>query len=282
MRRALVNRLTSHLAVRKIHRRLAGITGNLYSGEFRTFEDARTSIPPGKPVGYDLPEFAGWYRERLDQIQVEDYPMLFWLSRVLPGVQRVFDFGGHVGLHFYSWRSVLDLPKALRWQVCDVPAVVESGRLLARDRECLSQLSFTVEIQDADGADVFIASGSVQYLEPGFLGRALRRLRVAPRHLLLNKVPVHDTRDFVTVQDTGASFNPYTVRSRDRLNAELSEAGYAQVETWKNPYGCRVALRPDLEVPKYTGEYWTRKDASGADHEPIAKAPWRNRQTQRI
>jgi putative methyltransferase (TIGR04325 family) len=251
--------LTNDWSVRRVHRRLNGARDNIYAGEYASFEDALSAIPPRKTVGYDNKELASWYRERLDQVQTEDYPVLFWLRRLLSDINSVFDFGGHIGLHFYAWQPLLGLPADFRWMVCDVPAVVESGRGLARERGNPPQLSLTTDPASADGMDVFLASGSVQYLDPSFLYRTLGAMKSRPAHLLLNKLPVHPTRDFVTVQDTHAAFHPYSVVSRQTLSAELQRLGYRQVDAWKNTsFHSHIVLRPDLDVPEYSGSYWTR------------------------
>ena len=253
----LVNRLTSSWNVRRALRRLKRGQGNIYSGEYASFDEALAAIPANAIVGYDNVLLASWYRERLDEVQNDDYPAIFWLSRLLPDLESVFDFGGHVGLHFYAWRQALNLSARVAWTVCDVPAVVQAGRALARQRGNPAQLSLTTDIKHASGASVFLASGSVQYLEPGFLWKALASLQARPRHLLLNKLPVHEARDFVTVEDTQASFHPHSVVSRSRLNMELARIGYRRVAEWRNSRYCRVTLRPDLEVPSFSGALWT-------------------------
>jgi len=266
VRNVIVNRLSSGWTLRRIRNRFRQRYANLnlYSGEFGSFEEARAAIPSrAGTVGYDNTELAGWYRDRLDAVQPEDYPVLFWLSRLLPEARQVFDFGGHVGLHYFSWRKLLGPPPALRWKVSEVGAVVEAGRSLARERGAEQQLAFTTEPRDADGADVFIASGSVQYLEPGFLWRLLAGLQRRPRHVFLNKTPVHDDRDFVTIQDAVGSFHPYSVVARTTLQAELERLGYEAVDGWKNPgLDCLVYLRPELHVPKYSGGYWRLRGQS--------------------
>jgi putative methyltransferase (TIGR04325 family) len=106
-----------------------------------------------------------------------------------------------------------------------VPAVAQAGRALSAEKGSSGRLSFTTDVAKAGGATVFLASGSIQYLDPGFLWKALASLEPMPRHLLLNKLPVHAKRDFVTVQDTQRSFHPYSVVSRSTLVRELERLG---------------------------------------------------------
>jgi putative methyltransferase (TIGR04325 family) len=257
MRGSLLNHLTRSWSVHRLRRRLTPPQINVYSGVFESFEEARAAIPARGLVGYDHPELAGWYREQLDHVQSEDYAALFWMERLLTGVQTVFDFGGHVGLHFHAWSRVLTLPEAVHWTVCEVAAVVEAGRALARERGVEQRLDFTTDVTKADGASVFVASGSLQYLQPGFLWRSLTGLRRRPRYLLLNKLPVHPSRDFITVQDTGASFHPYTVVSQPTLDTQLADLGYHRLDGWKaSGLECRVPLQPELDVLEYSGSCW--------------------------
>ncbi len=255
----LLERLMRSSRARRLQRRLVNTPGNsnIFTGEYRSFAEAEAAIPRGEVVGYDNSLLASWYRERLDKVHDEDYPLLFWLQRLAPALESVLDFGGHVGLHFYAWKPLLGFPQSLRWQVCEVPAVAEAGRALAKERGA-SQLTFTSDVAQADGVSLFLASGSLQYLEPGFLWRSLGALKQRPKHLLLNKLPVHESRGYVTVQDTRSSFHPYTVTACGELERELKRLGYRKEAEWKNPgFDCRIVLQPALDVPAYSGGYWT-------------------------
>lgn len=251
----LTNRLAQNWNVYRVYRRITNRRRNLnrYSGVFQTFEEARAAAPSGRQVGYDSAELASWYRERLGRVFVEDYPLLFWLQRLLPELKHVFDFGGHVGLHYFGWGTKLQWPKSLKWTVSEVPAVVDSGRVLAKERGA-TQLDFTTRPEDADGADLFLASGSLQYLPPGFLPSLLGGLKRRPKHVLLSKLPVHPERDFVTLQDAHLTFHPYTVVSHGRLVESLSALGYRLVDEWQShEHNCSIMLQPELDVPAYTG-----------------------------
>ena len=90
--------------------------------------------------------------------------MRYGLRPLLPEVSRVFDAGGHIGAHYYGYRRFLTFPENLRWTVCEVPTTNRAGRELAAT-EGANALSFTEDFATADGADVLLASGVVQYLE---------------------------------------------------------------------------------------------------------------------
>ena len=135
---------------------------NLFMGSFDSFAAAEAGAPPSKAVGYANADAGELYSP---QIYFYDYPSLFWLGRSIDaGLTRIFDLGGHVGIKYYAFRRVLSYPDTLRWTVCDVPGVVESGRAMAVKREATAQLAFTTDYRDASGCDVLYASGSLQYL----------------------------------------------------------------------------------------------------------------------
>ena len=138
---------------------------NLFRGVFASFEEAERSAPRTLPLGYDHPGPAGMYVERTRKTYPTDYPVLFWLQKLLrEGCTRVFDLGGHTGVSYYAYRSYLDYPATLRWQVQDVPAVVQQGRALAAEQDRDGYLSFSARFEDAEGFDILTAQGSLQYL----------------------------------------------------------------------------------------------------------------------
>lgn len=55
-------------------------------------------------------------------ISPHDYPVLFWLARLLLPGMRVFDWGGNVGTSYFACRNILPFPGALDWLVRNVPA----------------------------------------------------------------------------------------------------------------------------------------------------------------
>jgi putative methyltransferase (TIGR04325 family) len=248
--------LVLELRRRAREREFAAGQGTGFCGVHATYEAALRAAPPVKTIGYDQAAAASMYRERLQRVYPSDYPVIFWLARLIPGARNVFDFGGHVGIAYYAYQRYLGVPAGLRWTVCDVPAVVQSGRALAAERGATG-LSFTERFADAEGADVLLAAGSLQYLPSGHLERELRALGARPRHVVLNKLPVHPALEYVTIQDTGPAFHAYTVFRRDRLVGAVEGLGYELVDAWDNPdLCCRVPGFPDHDIPAYSGFYF--------------------------
>lgn len=243
------------------------------SGVYATFAEAAAAAPAGAPRGYDTTAAAGLYRDLLDRLQAKDYPALFWMRDALADVRdrgvahddaapsdravTVFDLGGHIGISFYAFREYLALPAALRWIVCDVEAVARDGASIAASRG-ETQLAFTTDRAQLRDADVLLASGVLQYLaEP--LDDVLHEVGARPRHVVVNQMPTHATREFVTLQNIGVSFCPYRVAQIDDLPRRLAPLGYRLVDRWTDPSRrTAVPYEPDAGSVEYTGYCFRR------------------------
>lgn len=205
---------------------------NLFMGSFESFDAAQAGAPKSKAVGYDDAEAAwGMYSH---QIYFYDYPGLFWLSRSLEaGMTRVFDLGGHVGIKYYAFRRVLAYPEGLRWTVCDVPGVVQTGREVAAQRDVARHLAFTTDYRDASGCDVLYVSGSLQYL-PTRMAEILAALPEKPKRIVMNTTAVHPERTIFTLNSIGFAVCPYRIQHDEALFTELRHAGYKRRDAWRN------------------------------------------------
>lgn len=230
---------------------------NLFRGIFGSAAEAAASAPAGGVVGYDHPDPASLYRERLDQIYPTDYPVLYWLTNLLGDLRTVFDLGGHVGVARYAYVRYLDFPQGLRWKVCDVQAVVEAGENLARERG-MSGLTFTTDRNDASAVDLYHAAGVLQYLEEP-LPEMLAALAEKPRHVLINLCAFTDRDPFVTLQNIGTAFCPYIIHRKADVFAGMGKLGYRLVDEWTNPgKSCVLPLDAERSLPHYVGAYFTR------------------------
>lgn len=234
---------------------------NRFRGVYPTFAAAEASVPAGERLGYDHAELAGLYRHRMDKANQSDYAVLFWLARILPGLGAqpfVFDFGGHVGVAYHGWRRYLAYPAGLRWLVQDVPAIVAVGAELARERPSPG-LAFTSEVADARGCDVFLAAGSLQYVDASLPALLARGGGALPRHVIVNKLPVYDGEAFVTVQSTGRAFHAYQIYNRAAFVGEMTALGYRLVDDWQNrEQHCEIPFTRDRDIDAYSGFYFVR------------------------
>jgi putative methyltransferase (TIGR04325 family) len=156
------------------------------------------------------------------------------MSRILPESSSVVDFGGNVGMAFYSYKKYITYPAHLRWLVYDLPEVVETGQRIHRREGSPAGLTFTTALSDCAGYDIVVVSGSLQYV-PETLPQVLAGIGSRPNHILLNKLPVCEGDVFVTMQSTGTGFSPYQITNRKILLDQLSDLGYALEDSWDNP-----------------------------------------------
>lgn len=229
---------------------------HLFRGVYGSFDEAARAAPGSKPIGYDNPGPASMYRNLLETVHLSDYPVLFWLARVIgPGTKRLFDLGGHVGVRFYGFRTHLALPESFTWQVMDVPAVVQAGRELANEKRATS-LTFTDRRDDLAGADILFATGSLQYLEKP-LHEILAPLPDRPAHVIINQLPMHDGAAYYTLQSIGTAFCPYRIEDRPGLVAGMAALGYDQLDAWRTPEKtCPIPFHPERSVRGYEGMYF--------------------------
>jgi putative methyltransferase (TIGR04325 family) len=212
---------------------------NDYRGVYQSFAEASRFPPKAKPMGYDQPCVASWYREKLEGILHDDYPALFWVSAALKDARSVFEIGGHVGLAFYGFERYLVYPAGFHWTICDVPSVVAEGRRLATQRG-RKELSFVTNPSESKGADVLLAAGSLQYVESPDFAETISRFSHRPKHVIVNKTPVWDGPCFVTLQNFGCSYCPYLIRNRKNFVHSIESLGYELVDSWQKQRFFRV------------------------------------------
>jgi putative methyltransferase (TIGR04325 family) len=235
------------------------VHANLFRGVYESYEEALRSAPTGRHLGYDNPGSAKLYERLIHRIAAYDYPVLLWLQRLFDErAKRVFDFGGHVGIAYYSYRKYIRYPLDLRWTVYDLPAVVAEGIARASQQDSDRQLSFTQRFVDGSGSDVMLASGSLQYLPTSF-GDMLAKLTSPPRHILVNQLPVHPKSSYFTLNSIGTAFCPYHVFAERAFVDELRRAGYELEDRWDNPgKRCDIPYPRGHSVEGYAGFYFRR------------------------
>lgn len=268
MRRAhrLVDRLAelpgmqAWLAARYERRFAANTQENLFRGVFDSFDQAAASAPATRPIGYDHPEPAAMYRQRMKELYATDYPVLFWLSQSFQaGARSLFELGGHVGVSYYSYQKVLPFPAELQWTVHDVRTVMERGRALANHADSLGKLDFAPDFAQASGADIFLAMGVLQYL-PQTLAERLRSLPSLPPILLLNLTPLHPDASYFTLQSIGTAFCPYRIDQEGEFVKSLQQLGYRLRDAWINPdKSCPIPFRTDRSLNYYRGYCFQRE-----------------------
>jgi putative methyltransferase (TIGR04325 family) len=234
-----------------------------FQGVFGDFEEALRNSPRHVPTGYDVPETADYYGDRLDRVLHDDYPALFWLARAFdgaPGRCRLVEIGGHVGLAYYGFEKHVAYPEGLEWVIVDVPSVTAAGQRLAQSRG-RTNLSFANDLSEvSQGVDILFAAGSLQYVPPPAFPERVRAMVPLPAHILINKTPVTEGDTFVTLQDIGVAHCAYRVCSRRDLVDPLVAAGYELVAEWKKERRLEIPGHKDRSIDHYSGFYLRLKD----------------------
>ena len=232
---------------------------NLFRGIYNNHEDAIAHSPKTKIIGYDNEAPASMYKERVGKINPYDYPALFWLEKILDDEDdSVFDFGGHIGLSYYSFIKYLS-SKNLNWLVYDLDEVVKAGIEFAKEQGVSDQLLFTRELADATRSRVFLASGSLQYLEQG-LDEIISGLSELPEYIIVNMLPAHNKPGFFTLQNIGTAFCPYQIFNDDDFINSVQEKNYTLLDQWRNEdKACTIAFEPEHSLQFYKG-YIFRKN----------------------
>ncbi len=221
-----------------------------FRGAFASFDEAVAHVRPGLLAGYDHDRVTPVSREVMQQVPLWDYPILYWLKRLAPEITRLVDAGGHIGVKYRGFGRYLEL-ELVDWIVYDLPAQVKAGRAQVRPQD--RTLSFVERIEEAPAADVLLASGLMPYLnEP--LTDLVRRMRVLPRYILLNKVVTRDGPTVVTLENFGVAEVPYHIRNVDEVPTALDMLGYDIIDSWTiDSLAHRIQTHPELGHATYRG-----------------------------
>lgn len=236
-----------------------------YSGSYAGFDAAERALPPGL-AGFDHAAMADidHYTTAaggVEPMPATEYPVLFWLRGALgEGARTLLDLGGYVGHAFRQYDRYLAFPDDFGWTVFDLPHIIRAGQAFAA-RQPDQRLRFTTTVDDGCGMDILLAAGSLQYLPGTFLHDRLSSWAKRPRHLIVQRTPLHARHSFVTIQSvitrTGqVSFCPYSVPARADFIGGLLALGYRLVDSWEKPRRLDVPFHPECRVETYSGLYF--------------------------
>lgn len=230
---------------------------SMHWGVFRTFDEATANAPTA--VGYNRRGAASDFNDRLDKVFPYDYPVLFWLDRIFARAStlRLFDIGGGIGVHYYAYKKYLSYPAQLIWQICEVDEVVRVGRTRATEAKA-NQLHFTSSTDDirSGALDVILSAGALHYIEGPPLWDVAEGAKSRPRNILLNKLPLHDGDEFVSLQNLGSgSFSPLHIWNRGRFVERFQNLGYSLVDTWTVPERMFRIFDDEVKPFSFSGIY---------------------------
>lgn len=258
----LVRRFTKPIYRRLFQRR--SVDGISYFGAFDSFAQALAHVPPTVASDYNIEAAKHWYRERHDRIRVSDYPVVYWLSQLFASGQRsLFDLGGHTGVSYYGFRRYLTYPDDLRWMIHDTPAAMSEGREWAAEHDPHRQLVFADSPETADAQQILLSCGALQYLDYT-LPELLAKLAAPPAHVLVNLVPMHPGKAYVTLQNMGVAICPYRVMAVPAFVADMEALGYRVIDHWESrERNLRVPFEPACTIGSYHGFYFRCEASAG-------------------
>lgn len=238
-------------------------TGNHYRGVYVSHAEALRAVPAKLRSSYDTDEAASRYRERTRQLSISDYPVLYWVSRLVDDGQRaIFDLGGHIGVAYYAYQRYRSFPADLRWTVSDLPKTMAAGRAWAAAHDSGGCLAFADDRRQVEKQDVLLVLGALQYFEFDFASW-LTSLAHPPRHVIISLTPMHASEDFFTLQNMGFACVPYHVHSRPAFLQAMEGAGYRVVDEWRSDEReCHIPFAHDYDVEGYSGFYLIKADVA--------------------
>ncbi|RYE33079.1 MAG: methyltransferase, TIGR04325 family [Hyphomicrobiales bacterium] len=227
-------------------------------GCFETKAEAVAFLAGRPRAEYDDDDIVQINLEAFKQIQVFDWPVMFFMERLIKAglLRTVTDFGGHVGVKFYAYGTCLAYPDDLIWQVVDVPAVCREG--LGRRPAWAAALSFHETVIETVPCDLLLCSGSLQYADLS-LKQVVAQLGRFPPTIIVNKIALARS-GFFTLESFGRGRMPYRVFGEDELADVRASLGYALQARWDIPdRNFEVQSRGGTRRVSVVGEAWVRR-----------------------
>jgi putative methyltransferase (TIGR04325 family) len=234
---------------------------NQVRGVYDNFAQAVAAAPQTKPLGYDAANAGNWYFNKLSGVQLEDYPVIFWLKNAFADSRSVLEIGGHVGVAYYGFSTVLEYPEDLSWTILDVPTVMQAGEALALERGQTNLHFAHGGLSTVKDADIVMAVGALQYLETN-LASMLSDCQLRPTHVIINETPVYDGPKFITLQNLGSVYSAYHIFNRQEFIDSFEALGYRLVDSWIKPRYLRVPGHPDKVLNHHSGFYFRAETAT--------------------
>src|SRR5271154_4691328 len=83
-------------------KRFSGNAWGAFHGVYENFEEADRDAPRTKPLGFNNAAYGQEFEDRLSRALSFDYPVMFWLGRLIEPGTRVFDYGGRLGRKLFN------------------------------------------------------------------------------------------------------------------------------------------------------------------------------------
>jgi putative methyltransferase (TIGR04325 family) len=236
-------------AVLNVIRRIRGRGARpQFSGSYASFAEARAAA---SKQGYESNELVEVALQRAREVRDArgagpEWLQDAWAAQNLAAIReglalrgrstslRVLDFGGGMGLHYFTLRHFLTMPGIASWTVCETATTAAVGASHFGDE----RLRFVSELPSAaDRSDLAMASGSLQYVDDP--ARILVRLAEQSDLLLLNRLPLLGGGDRIALQSVGDIDHPASLPvwffDEEALLGRLAGAGLSIRLRWWAP-----------------------------------------------
>jgi len=229
----------------------------IFHGLYPDFASAIRDIPADRLQGHDNEASVLRLADARLHISSFDYPVMFWLQKLLPGCRLLFDLGGGAGISYFGYRKYLQYPPTMTWLVAELPAAAELGAKIA-SQESAESLRFTTSLEELPHADILLMAGVLQLIEKPF--EMLRSVPNLPPHLLISKIPLYDMPAAVTLHNTGVALCAYHLFNRAQFVSECQTLGYELLDEWATPeLSADIPHFPEHRIRAYHGLYFARR-----------------------
>lgn len=249
--------------------------GISYRGIFDSYDDAKKTIPADTAGFYDIinknkATNIETEKQGLDtRFQDMDYPVLYWLTKLMQKNSTVLELGGNIGHFFYTFEIFGPYPRDLQWIIAELREAVLLGRTLAEDRgETRLRFIESDEIAKAGHSDIFLTAGTLQYMEASLV-QVLHKLQTLPQHVIVHNLPSHRDRSYWTLQNLEVCEVPYRIYSSEELVREMEKLGYGLEANWKYDRRVDIPYHLELQVEGYLGYYFR---LSHRKEDPVKKS----------
>ena len=233
-----------------------------YRGVFDSFALAKKAASCKKTHSYDVINSNKASNDVVEKQHLDtwfnddDYPLLFWLSKLIYENKIVLELGGSLGHFFYSIQKLTSLPDDLCWTIAELPAAVNFGRTIASERE--ERRIFFInsdEVASVSPADIFMTAGTLQYMSKS-LFEIIQDFEIRPKHVLIHNLPLHKEKSFYTLQNLGLCEVPYRIYSQNEILSEMDKLGYTLIADWKKNRSVDIPFYSSLSIEGYCGFYF--------------------------
>jgi putative methyltransferase (TIGR04325 family) len=230
-------------------------------GIFPSFSAALAAIPASHKAGWNQDEAQEHYEDfPLTIVRPADYAVLMHLKCLAKPGGKLIDLGGNIGMAYYTTLKYFELPAHFQWIVCDVPKVVEAGRTVAqREAQSPESLQFVTDVKMVGSCDIFLTSGTLQCIETP-LADLLKQMPSLPPSLIINRIPVWDREQIVTLNDLRFAIWPYTIFNRSDFLKSIRDLGYRLIDDWQCPESTfSVRFKRGTRLNAYQGFHFERE-----------------------